>query len=573
MSFKNLEDRFNKTVDKLYAGANTKFADGKPSRGRTDAPLLTRKPGDSQAGIRVEGRSLPFVSAARDLKRLTLFSISTNGLKFLAKQQLLQTGNTFEMTRIINPLFVVGNAIPFLHVKRNARPLSEFAGKTDTSDSNVRKLGQMQVGSYNDLRSAWKTPQFIKVTSPASAKKSNIFGILGKAAKNLVAQAISPLKNTISALTAKRNIGDKFGYGDKYSDYGGWNKSRPEMDTIVALVNSKNKEYQTSVEELYKSNGEYTTPFIKYFRSEGISSLPEGQSVNDNEPISIKIKKSAEEKRIISYVKDPLNSTTSPNKDGNYVGNARPPYRDLQMASVVDGNAPMSADGTSDQIIVSFAMGNDDHVQFRAFIRDLQQTANPEYKEYQYIGRIEKFISYTTVRRTISFKLDILSFSPEELPVVWKKINYLTGLVFPYGVNRGILQPNICRLTIGQLYVNQPGYITQLQTNFTETSPMWDIDQQVPIGATLQMSYNLIEKQTALSDTPFYGITEADGAFNRGFTSAGEFISTEPVTPVTTLGGKPNTSPVSTTKTQPTDYSFKGQPISSGLKSRFATKP
>ena len=89
MSFKTLEDRFNEKVNDLYSAANVKFADGKPSSGKFDQPFLTRRPGESQRGIAVEGRSLPFVSAPADLKRLTLFQLSGKGIQFLAKQQLL----------------------------------------------------------------------------------------------------------------------------------------------------------------------------------------------------------------------------------------------------------------------------------------------------------------------------------------------------------------------------------------------------------------------------------------------------------------------------------------------------
>ena len=132
MSFNNLEERFNATVEKLYAGAHNKFDGGKSSTGLRDEPYLTRTPGEGQFGISLNNRMTPITSAPRDLKRLTLFQFSNRGILFLAKQQLLQTGNTFEQTRIVNPAFVIGNAVPFLHIKRNLKPLSSLVGRTGT---------------------------------------------------------------------------------------------------------------------------------------------------------------------------------------------------------------------------------------------------------------------------------------------------------------------------------------------------------------------------------------------------------------------------------------------------------
>ena len=161
MAFKNLESRFNENVNKLYSAGTLKFENGKPSNGRNDDPLIVRKPGNGYWGFG-ESRSLPVRSALIDVKRLTLFTLSKRGLLFLAKQQLLQTGNTFEHTRIINPVFAVGNAVPFLHIRRNLRPLAigGTVGKvlsligitknaTPNSPADLRKIAQLQQETYD----------------------------------------------------------------------------------------------------------------------------------------------------------------------------------------------------------------------------------------------------------------------------------------------------------------------------------------------------------------------------------------------------------------------------------------
>lgn len=590
MAFKNLEQRFQEKVNALYAGAKYKFNDGRPSLGASDDPLIVRKPGDGYFGgaSRALGRFLPVSSAKQDVKRLTLFTMSVRGITFLLKQQLLQTGNTFEQTRLINPLFVLGAAAApglgnIVRVRRHLRPIGSLVGKTDTGYANVRKLGQLQQSTYDSLT---------KVAG----------GGIGAFLKKLA----GPLTSTLSAFTAKKNIGEKFGYGET-----GWAKSRPELGEnryVVAKFNkdgfmfrhggfvakastygARFKAASPSVSEVTEKNGiEYTayyqkiaetdgkapgnsdytsgggivpdlnkndplvrttklsdvagkndllhaprsekilsliktqldtqqsgyfttvgqTPYLKYFTGGqgSITGLP--QKEKNGEILSRNAKYEANNKLgRISYLKDESNHPVA----GNPNTNIREAYNNLIQ---IDPSAPQSAqNGFEDPIIVSFAMGKDAHVQFRAFIKDLQQVASPQYKDYQYIGRIEKFVSYISVQREVSFKLGVIAFSQDELDIVWKRINYLTGMVFPYGINKGILQPNIIRMTIGNVYVNQPAYITALTTNFNEPSESWDIDKQVPIGATMDIRCTLIEKRTALADTPLYGITEGVSGF------------------------------------------------------------
>ena len=196
-------------------------------------------------------------------------------------------------------------------------------------------------------------------------------------------------------------------------------------------------------------------------------------------------------------MKDPANETASP--DTYNAQNVQVPYKFIN-------GAPDSFD---DPITVSFAMGNDDSIRFRAFIKDIQQSITPQYNQLQYIGRIEKFINYVSVQREVSFKLGVIAFSKDEIDSVWRRINYLTGLVFPYGFNRGIHQPNIVKLTIGNIFKDQPGYVASLNTSFNELSESWDIDREVPISAQMDIKFVIIEKATKIAESPFYGITES----------------------------------------------------------------
>ena len=719
MAFKTLEQRFNEKVDKLYAGAKNKFDNGKPSTGKTDEPFLVRNPGDSQTGIKLDSRGTPVVSAAQDLKRLSLFQISGRGLLFLAKQQLLQTGNTFEQTRLLNPLFVVGNAVPFLHIRRQVRPLNGLFGKTDTSDSNVRSLGQLQNETYVNVS------KNVSIANVPPSTPSKFFTALKDKLKD---QLLSPITTFTSAFTSAKNVGvlgwyhsrpelgkqgaeyylvsqqkntNKYllGAGDyssenftkygidtkrgnfkvytrgmllsdydarvptrpeRYYIYGG-NKSNSRQYLLMANNNNEllqqyslyreNKDnllfnierskqviekntpelfnfsaydplkllYENASLSVYKKllddNREDSVPskqgidylsgqpvvkggrdinktipddlsrksllyldhityidespavdYIRYFK--GGDASVKGTVEIDDAGVATKnakdIARSARERANgsikLSYIKDPLNSAAAALKSTN----VKEQYRDL--SAIKEDKKSLD-----DIITVAFAIGNNDPIQFRAFVKDLSQQTIPKHSEYQYIGRIEKFISYTTVQRELGFKLAIVAYSEDELKQVWKRINYLTGFAFPYGVTKGLFQPNIIRITIGDVYVDQPGYIQSLNTDFNGVTDSWEITKgkQVPISAMMDMRFTLIEKsglRTAAS--PFYGIVEKFKGFQQAIptNTTNKSSKDQPPSP---------TNPVTEPLEAPTEKTAPNTPQSSGqtYSQRYSQRP
>jgi hypothetical protein len=603
MTFKNLESRFNENVNKLYSAGTLKFENGKPSNGRNDDPLIVRKPGNGYWGFG-ESRSLPVRSALIDVKRLTLFTLSKRGLLFLAKQQLLQTGNTFEHTRIINPVFAVGNAVPFLHIRRNLRPLAigGTVGKvlsligitknaTPNSPADLRKIGQLQQETYDKYTGGAglvkslikKIPVIGQTVSAFTAKRSVGENLkwdrsrpeLGKTNVDYFVYAYGNLKDDKVIATVKKFIKKLTGislvtptsnvYGVKdsngkyitYLDYSNnkttWEISnttdynayrigeftrgvRPKISDVAEkstlkeeeykssglqkLVDTQIKNYVATSQKLSEAEQALTRPrvdelsdlpipvtgkaFVRYFSAGnvGLSTTNEqgilnGTTTNMQDNVAGYRTSTAfstnKTKKKISYIQDVANIPIKSPTDKN----SKPAYRSINS-------------NFDDPIVVSFAMGQDDPVRFRAFIKDLNQSATPEYKSYQYIGRMEKFVNYVGVQRDITFKLGVIAFSKDELDGCWARINYLTGLVFPYGFNRGIFQPNIVRLTIGDVYTEQPGYVTSLNTNFNELGESWEIDggRQVPIAAQMDIKFTIIEKTSKVADSPFYGITE-----------------------------------------------------------------
>lgn len=542
MSFSNLEQRFNAQVSKLYAGAKSKFDEGKASVGKFDEPYLVRWPGESQTGIKAENRMFPFVSAPRDLKRLTLFQLSGKGIAFLAKQTLLQTGNTFAQSKAINPAFVVGNAVPFVHMRRNLFPIGNLVKRTDASTVNAREMGQLQTETYDRLVSKYTPAKFLEdLTLGAKFRQ-----IVSQTFKSQLLSSITPRLQSI--LYSNKNVGDKFGY-----DASGWKKSRPELapgglvDTQMTHIlkyqadNETPEQYEKIAPTKATIEGIVTIakgrPFIKYFEGSAGSIRRSTDSTNG----TLNAQELANAARLsgalktgkISYIKDPSNIKA------NTSNNTLQPYTRIKS-------------DFSDPIDIKFAIGKDDPIKFRALLTDLQENSDPQYSEYHYVGRNEKFINYVGVTRHVGFKLKILAFSHDELEIVWRRINYLTGFVFPYGFTHGIMQPNIVRMTIGQVYDNHPAYLTSLNKNFSEASPTWDIDDQIPIGATLDMKFTLIEKASRIASSPFYKITEEMDTFDNRIR-----VTTPPITPI---GTRIDSNPITNPADAATNY-FNGQPM------------
>ena len=150
---------------------------------------------------------------------------------------------------------------------------------------------------------------------------------------------------------------------------------------------------------------------------------------------------------------------------------------------------------------------NDRLEPFRAIIEGLSETVTPEFNATRYIGRIERNIVYLGATRTLNFTLYVNAWSAVELERVWDKINFITGLAFPSQVSsEGFLLPPIVELTIGDMYVNQPGYFTGI-THAIEEGTSWEIEPgaQVPHRVQMALSFDLIEKESMVASSAFYG--------------------------------------------------------------------
>jgi hypothetical protein len=148
-------------------------------------------------------------------------------------------------------------------------------------------------------------------------------------------------------------------------------------------------------------------------------------------------------------------------------------------------------------------------VPFRAFISSIKESVKPEFAEQKYIGRTERFITYSGAKRSVQLQFNIVALTASELDHMWARINYLTGLAFPKGVSQsGFMTPPLFRITIGQIYQNQPCYVEALDYDFLDDNITFDIQREVSQVINVNMTLSLIEKQSRYYNSPFYEITK-----------------------------------------------------------------
>lgn len=174
---KGLDDRFKATVDKLYG----RITDMKKSADLN--PIVYTRPDDpnNQQGVGNSDRLVPIAHVITDQRRMTRWLTSSRGILWLAKQQLLQTGNAISETRLINPLFINLNLTPNEHFKRQLRDQTDA---TLTSDEKS-PASTRQVGSAGRLQKETANQATVRITG-----KPNAGSLLSALTTNQIAQTL-----------------------------------------------------------------------------------------------------------------------------------------------------------------------------------------------------------------------------------------------------------------------------------------------------------------------------------------------------------------------------------------------
>ena len=142
--------------------------------------------------------------------------------------------------------------------------------------------------------------------------------------------------------------------------------------------------------------------------------------------------------------------------------------------------------GTHERDLIKFRFGtlrNDGDsanlMYFRAFISDYNDSHSAQWDQKRYTGRGENLYTYQGYDRTITFSFKVAAQTRQEMKPLWKKLNYLVSNIYPdYSANQ-FMRGNITLLTLGDLFFDTPGILTDVQLSVQNNYP-WEIAMKDP---------------------------------------------------------------------------------------------
>tara|TARA_R100000008_G_scaffold71690_1_gene49609 strand:- start:946 stop:3009 length:2064 start_codon:yes stop_codon:yes gene_type:complete len=455
-----------------------------------------------------------------DVQRKGKWLLSTDGLAFGLGQLFLQLQNRTIETRMWNPLSLASN--DFIHIKRHLGGLTYEDALSDPISALKKKLpsflqrflkepenNKITPDGRNQYQSKWRA----NVKSPedkasnkesTAAEKIKEKTLAGKAAAlskfSLIRsnpnhwfrlkfpfdpyksadgsdEDVTNLENRLKTGADNKTLHTTHTFSEKELNRQGLDYRYLSYGQIKSVANDKNEEYESIIkDDLANQNNSYT-----------------GNSPGQANAWSKE--KTGEVLNLLDNVQDLSRMDIARIMDNS---NAKGKFGD-------EVNALSLSDYDEDELIdwvqLSFSTQQTSanktrtrHLQFRASINSLNESISPEYNEQKYLGRPDKYYTYSGVDRDISLDFTLYPKTATEFPFLIEKLNYLVGLCYPEYNTSGFMIAPYTRFTLGNMYDDAPGYISSLQVNVQENTT-WEFDMfKFPKHITCSLTYRYIGK-------------------------------------------------------------------------------
>ena len=147
--------------------------------------------------------------------------------------------------------------------------------------------------------------------------------------------------------------------------------------------------------------------------------------------------------------------------------------------------------------------GIDDIFVFRANITSLNDSFQPQWTPITALGRADTNWLYSSFQRSIDLGFSVYATSRDEMRPMWRKLNYLSTYTMPeYDTEHPTYRGKYLRITIGDLFISQPVFITSLTYTLANQETTWEINieediniKQVPQMVDVQMGLQFIGNQ------------------------------------------------------------------------------
>ena len=187
----------------------------------------------------------------------------------------------------------------------------------------------------------------------------------------------------------------------------------------------------------------------------------------------------------------------------NFLGNQRNLTKDFIKFHFTGPNAHPGQGSQPDDLFV-----------FRANINSLNDSFQPSWTPIETLGRADSNWIYTSFQRSLDLSFSVYATSRDELRPMWRKLNYLATYTMPtYNSGAPTYRGNFLRITIGDLFISQPVFITSLTYTLADQETTWEINieedenmKQVPQKIEVNMGLQFIGDQIPKKDMSAYNL-------------------------------------------------------------------
>lgn len=159
---------------------------------------------------------------------------------------------------------------------------------------------------------------------------------------------------------------------------------------------------------------------------------------------------------------------------------------------------------------------NDHVIVFRAAITSLTDSFSPQWTPVNLIGRADPNYQYSSYSRALQLSFDVYATDRDEMKPIWRKLNALAGYTAPtYNPDSIALEGPWMRITIGDLFYQQPVVINSLTYTLQDAETTWEINieqdetmMQVPKKISVTLGLNIITNELPQKEGRFYTLAK-----------------------------------------------------------------
>ena len=515
------------------------FGNDRPDGGSSKQPFITKpipgvnqEPNSNFPDFLIRDPKNALTDRVDDLKRISKFLVTPQGLLFIAKQQLLSLQNPIVPGRpnrssvlagLYNPLMTLGQTVASgtgLHIEKQG--LYPIFNDTEKYAKVYKELSKVE--DTNRLTQLYKSKkQGLPVlgTYGVSNNPNLLLSYLGGSNVNLTGKTNIPLFN--DSKTPLVNTSD-FNYSQytspkvilDYNNYLGASTKSGQLNYINILTapDETNNTRFLGQNSVYTLGNTFPTTNTKTTNELGVFTFR--QSDYDKQNVLGRQGSTRVQNFITQIINDPTQSDSygtakqqiyafdytnalvnretrvglgNPGKrnrnkskltsyDNDTVDriNMIPLYRDQYVVDPV--NISRDLVKFRFEVIDNANPNFSTFIHFRAFLGAINDNFTADWGATKYIGRGENFYTYNGFSRNISFTYKVMAQSRAEMKSIYQKLQYLASSLAP-DYSNGYMKGNLVRLTIGDYLYIVPGIITNLTYAIPEEAS-WEIALSEP---------------------------------------------------------------------------------------------